>query len=66
MIFVAIVSYIGSKHFEGLGLIEYPLDQFVLIVASIVFFFWAVNSAHYTDDIKEIVEERGDEVAQRA
>ncbi|MGC8482673.1 MAG: APC family permease [Thermodesulfobium sp.] len=66
LLFVALMSYIGSKHFEGLGMIKYPYDQYILIVVSIAFFFWAVNSAHYTDDIKEIVDERGDEVAQRA
>jgi len=66
MLFVAFMSYIGSKHFEGLGIVEYPMDQFVLIIASVIFFFWAVNSAHYTEDIKEVVNERGDEVAALA
>jgi amino acid transporter len=58
MIFMIIISYTGSKNFGGHDMIKYPMDQFVVAVAAIIFFIWANASAFPTQEIKEVLEEQ--------
>lgn len=44
LVFLSIVSYIGSKPFNGLNLIHYPYDFLVIIIGSLCFYQWAIHS----------------------
>ncbi len=44
LVFISAVSYFGSSDFGGNGLLKYPYDFLVIIVASIFFYLWAVAS----------------------
>lgn len=45
MIFISIMSYVGSTGFGGRDFIKYPLDFVVIIVASLLFYWWGVKSS---------------------
>ncbi|MHB1681733.1 MAG: APC family permease [Bacilli bacterium] len=63
MIFMLIVSYYGS--FGGNGELPYPVDLYVVILGSIVFFYWGVASSWHTNALSRAVEQReaGDDTA---
>lgn len=42
------LSWVGSRDFNGLGLIPYPLDQLVVVLVSLVFYHWGTNSHLFT------------------
>lgn len=44
MIFISLISYVGSKGFGGQNWIPYPFDFIVIILISLPFYVWAVNS----------------------
>lgn len=44
MIFISIISYVGSDGFGGRNFIPYPLDFIVIIVVSLLFYVWAIHS----------------------
>ena len=45
MIFISVMSYVGSTGFGGRDFIKYPLDFVVIIVASLLFYWWGVKSS---------------------
>lgn len=45
MIFISLMSYVGSSGFGGQDWIKYPFDFAVIIVVSLIFYFWGVNSS---------------------
>lgn len=53
LIFIAGMSYIGGRQFNGLNWIHYPLDQLIIAVASFAFYHWGVRSAIITNDFKK-------------
>ena len=44
MIFISLISYAGSEGFGGQNWIPYPFDFIVIILVSLFFYAWAVNS----------------------
>lgn len=50
LIFIFIMSYIGSKQFNGQNWIPYPLDFVVIILASLGFYYWGIKSYVVTAD----------------
>ncbi|HBM14732.1 MAG TPA: amino acid:proton symporter [Lentisphaeria bacterium] len=44
LIVMAIISYLGSKDFGGIGAITTPWDQVVVVILAIGFYFWGTNS----------------------
>ncbi|KRN32482.1 amino acid permease [Weissella halotolerans DSM 20190] len=45
LIFISVVSYIGSTEFNGLNWIHYPWDFLVVIIGSIGFYIWGKQTA---------------------
>lgn len=39
-----LISWLGSKQFGGLGLIQFPLDQVIVVVSSFGFYAWGLKS----------------------
>lgn len=52
LIFISIISWIGSAQFNGLGIIHYPFDFLVVIIFSTVFYYWGVGSRKKTEDFE--------------
>lgn len=50
LIFLGIMSVIGSKEFGGSNLIYYPLDFVIIIIASLIFYYWGIKSSYKTED----------------
>lgn len=44
LLVTALLSYIGSKEFGGIDIIPNGWDQLVVIVVSLAFYFWGINS----------------------
>nr|WP_268814385.1 APC family permease [Pediococcus acidilactici] len=44
LIFLSIMSYIGSADFNGKNLIHYPFDFIVIITAAFIFYVWGMRS----------------------
>ena len=44
MVFISLISYAGSEGFGGQDWIPYPFDFIVIILVSLFFYVWAVNS----------------------
>ena len=45
MIFISLMSYMGSDGFGGQNWIKYPFDFVLIIIVSLIFYFWGVNSS---------------------
>ncbi|GLB46567.1 APC family permease [Philodulcilactobacillus myokoensis] len=56
LIFISILSYIGSSSFGGINLIPYPLDFVVIIIVSLAFYHWGVSSYTLTEDFHKAAE----------
>ncbi|MBP4044372.1 amino acid:proton symporter, partial [Chromobacterium violaceum] len=50
---MALLSYIGSVDFGGIGLLPYGVDMAVVAAASLGFYFWGVNSGWYTRYLRD-------------
>jgi amino acid transporter len=48
---VTVLSYAGSKEFEGMGYIPYGVDQLCVAITALVFYFWGVRSGWRTPDV---------------
>ena len=44
LVFLSVISLIGSAEFNGLNWIHYPMDFVVIILGAVVFYFWGINS----------------------
>ncbi|MBU5309653.1 APC family permease [Ligilactobacillus saerimneri] len=44
LVFISVVSYLGSTGFGGRDILRYPFDFIVIIGASLIFYWWAVRS----------------------
>lgn len=42
--FLSMMSYAGSKGFNGQDWIKYPYDFLIIIVVSLVFYYWGLAS----------------------
>jgi amino acid transporter len=45
---MALLSWLGSKQFGGIGLIKGPYDQITVALTSVLFYYWSVRSAWIT------------------
>ncbi|WP_308555901.1 APC family permease [uncultured Lactobacillus sp.] len=45
LIFMSIMSYIGSSGFGGQDFIKYPFDFVVIIIVSLGFYYWGIHSS---------------------
>lgn len=50
LIFISIMSYIGSAEFNGINWIHYPWDFVVIALASLAFYYWGIKTAHVFPD----------------
>lgn len=41
---LALLSYFGSTEFGGIGLIKYPFDFIILIIVSLIFYYYGIHS----------------------
>jgi hypothetical protein len=62
---IAVLSYIGSKEFGGLGLLPYGWDMVIVAAVSLVFYKWGVASGWHTRYLDE-VEHVHDDAPARA
>ena len=53
LIFISIMSYIGSKEFNGQNWIHYPFDFIVIIAGSLLFYYWGTVSHVMTKYFKQ-------------
>ncbi len=65
LVFISIMSFIGSHQFNGLNWLPYPLDFVVIIVASLGFYYWGIKSYVVTEDFHK-AEKLNDEAEQIA
>ncbi|MEJ8676475.1 APC family permease [Chromobacterium amazonense] len=50
---MALLSWIGSADFGGIGILPYGIDMAVVAAASLGFYFWGVNSGWYTRYLRD-------------
>lgn len=50
LVFISVMSYLGSKDFGGLGLISYPWDMVIIAAFSYLFYRWGIASRRSTID----------------
>lgn len=60
LIFMSFMSYLGSSGFGGINAIKYPFDFLVIIIASLLFYRWGINSS------LEDVDPYGEKTNQKA
>ncbi|MQS51959.1 APC family permease [Companilactobacillus mishanensis] len=53
LIFLSVISWLGSTDFGGLGIIRYPLDFVIILVVSVFVYYWAIQSSYYSTYFKE-------------
>jgi amino acid transporter len=51
LIAITVLSWAGSKEFEGNDLIGYGWDQFCVAITALVFYFWGVRSGWRTPSV---------------
>ncbi|CAK8053586.1 APC family permease [Eupransor demetentiae] len=52
LVVLSLMSYIGSKEFNGVGLVPYPLDFVMIIVVALGFYYWGTDSRVLTKHFK--------------
>lgn len=52
LLFISVMSYLGSDGFGGQNWIRYPFDFVVIILCSLVFYWWGVNSSVEGEDLE--------------
>jgi hypothetical protein len=62
LITITILSWAGSKEFEGRGYIGYGWDQLCVAITSVAFYFWGVRSGWRTPAVIA-VERKSAEIA---
>ncbi|TSO25791.1 APC family permease [Lactobacillus sp. LL6] len=45
LVFMSIISYLGSEGFGGQNFIKYPFDFVIIIIASLIFYYWGINTS---------------------
>lgn len=56
LIFISVMSYIGSEQFNGINWIHYPWDFVAIALASLVFYYWGIKTAHVFPDFYQAKE----------
>ncbi|MCK8606722.1 APC family permease [Apilactobacillus ozensis] len=51
LIFISIISYLGSSDFGGINLIPYPFDFVVIIIVSLICYYWGISSYVVTKNL---------------
>src|SRR5271167_1017221 len=51
LVAITVLSWAGSKEFEGVGLISYGWDQLCVALASLAFYFWGLRSGWRTPGV---------------
>ena len=44
LIFMSLMSFVGSSGFGGQNWIKYPFDFLIIVIVSLVFYYWALAS----------------------
>lgn len=45
LVFISVISFLGSKEFNGLNWFHYPWDFVVVIIGSLLFYVWGVRTS---------------------
>ncbi|SUP59182.1 Uncharacterised protein [Weissella viridescens] len=45
LVFISVISFLGSKEFNGLNWFRYPWDFVVVIIGSLLFYVWGVRTS---------------------
>ena len=53
MIFLSIISYLGSKKFGGIGYIPDIIDHIILTIFALIFFYWGYFMSYKTEFFKD-------------
>ena len=51
------ISFLGSRNFGGINLIESPYDSLSAILIAVLFYFIAINVSIDKEEMKMIIEE---------
>jgi len=60
LLYMMLISYLGSEQFGGHNIIPYGWDMIIVIISALLFYLWALRSAYYTEELKDI-EQRSQE-----
>jgi len=63
---MAILSLIGSKEFGGMGVLPYGWDMLVVIVCSLIFYYWGVHTGYRSAYLDERDAARASEASEYA
>ncbi len=66
LISVTVLSWAGSKEFEGRGYIGYGWDQLCVAVTSLAFYFWGVRSGWRTPAVMAVEHDAAEMAAVRS
>jgi amino acid transporter len=53
LLYMMLISYLGSDKFGGHNVLPYGWDMVVVAVSALVFYMWAIRSAYITEQLKE-------------
>ena len=56
---ISVLSWAGSREFEGQGYLSYGWDQLCVALASLAFFYWGVHSGWHTPALAAIDKPTG-------
>ncbi|HTC39015.1 MAG TPA: hypothetical protein VK693_08695, partial [Steroidobacteraceae bacterium] len=66
LITVTVLSWAGSKEFEGHDYISYGWDQLCVAVASLAFYFWGVRSGWRTPSVIAVEKDAAEMAAVKS
>jgi amino acid transporter len=54
LIYMALISWIGSSKFHGLNIIPFGWDFIVIILSALIFYAWGIRSGYLTKDLENL------------
>jgi amino acid transporter len=53
LLYMMLISYLGSDRFGGHNVIPYGWDMIIIAISAFVFYLWAIRSAYVTEQLKK-------------
>ncbi len=55
LIAMGLVSYLGASTFAGSNVLKAPWDTVVIVILSVIFYYWGINSGIEADAVREAI-----------